>query len=532
MNPIDLSIYASLFWSLCEEMGRSLMRSAFSPNIKERRDYSTALFTPDGHMVAQADHMPVHLGSMGFALQGILGRFPLNAGDMALLNDPYCGGTHLPDLTLIAPVHDDGLLLGYVANRAHHSDIGGSSPGSMPVAHTLEEEGLVIPPTLLVRGGEIVRDSLDWIRANVRVPEEREGDLRAQIASNVTGIRRLVEMVQRRGVDEVRRAFDEVLRYGARTLATTLAEMPCGTFTYEDVLDDDGFGNRDIRIACRLTLDGHRALVDFDGSAHQVEGNLNAVYPVTFAATAYCFRCLMPEETPSSSGCFEHLDIRAPRGSVLNPSAPAPVAAGNVETSQRIVDVVFGALAQALPDRVPASSAGTMNNLAFGGIDPATGKTFSYYETIAGGMGGRPGRPGLDAVQTHMTNTLNTPVEALELHYPLRLRRYALRRGSGGEGLHRGGDGVVRELEILTDAELSILSERRLRGPPGARGGRPGSPGRNRMLTEQGWLELPGKVRRPWKKGEILRIETPGGGGWGSAQADEIGQDAAEFEEG
>ncbi|MBI2943185.1 MAG: hydantoinase B/oxoprolinase family protein, partial [Candidatus Wallbacteria bacterium] len=467
IDAVETSIFASLFSALCEEMGAALMLSAFSPNIKERRDFSTALFSPEGRLVAQAAHIPVHLGSMGFALRGVLGALELGPGDMAVLNDPYLGGTHLPDITVVAPVHAGGRLAGYVANRAHHSDIGGRTAGSMGAATCLTDEGLIIGPTRLVEAGNVVSPAFDAILAAVRTPDERAGDLQAQIAANRTGARRLAELCAREGSDRAAEAMQAVLGHGRRVALATLGCFPPGSYSAEDFLDDDGLGLTDIPIRCRVTLRPDRFVADFTGTAPQVPGNLNAVFPVTFAAVAYCFRCLMPPRTPSSAGCFEPLEVLAPAGCLLNPERPAAVAAGNVETSQRIVDTVLLALSRALPDRVPAASSGSMNNFAFTGVDPASGQPFSYYETIAGGMGARPGAAGLDAVHTHMTNTLNTPVEALELAYPVRVTRYEVRRGSGGRGRHAGGNGVVREIEVLCDAELSISSERRRREPYG-----------------------------------------------------------------
>lgn len=538
MDAITLAIYSQLFAAICDEMGTALMRSAFSPNIKERRDFSTALFTPDGRMLAQAAHIPVHLGSMGFAVRGVLEALTLHDGDVALLNDPYRGGTHLPDLTVVTPVHATGRLVGYAATRAHHADIGGSTPGSMPVARSLAEEGLIIGPCKLVEAGRINTGVLAPLLAAVRTPDERRGDLDAQTAACRAGAARLAALCDRDGVAAVLESMEAVLAHGERVARAAIAELPPGTYRASDRLDDDGFGHLDLPIVCSLTVEPTGALVvDFSGTAPQTEGNLNAVFPVTFAAVAYCLRCLMPPGTPSSAGCWAPLRLFAPPGTLVNPLPPAPVAAGNVETSQRIVDVVLAALARAVPHRIPAASAGTMNNLALGGTDPRTGRAFSYYETIGGGMGGRPGSPGLDAVQTHMTNTLNTPVESLELHYPLRVERYSLRDGSGGPGLHPGGRGVVREIRALADGVFTLLTERRRHAPPGAAGGLPGKRGRNLLVEGPGATPpagtsstpatpssrhselLPGKVTRAWKAGDLLRIETPGGGGWGPVPA-------------
>jgi N-methylhydantoinase B len=516
-DPITLEIFRALYTSVAEEMGASLRRSASSPNIKERRDYSCAVFDRQARLVAQGDHMPVHLGSMPTAVAAAVAACPMAPGDVVALNDPFAGGTHLPDITLVAPVHgDDGRLRFYVAARAHHADVGGATPGSMGAATDVYGEGLRIPPIRLVRGGEQDPDTTRLLLANMRVPEEREGDLAAQLGAMRTGATRLGEIVDRYGLDEADRYAGLLINYTARHMRARLSEIPDGRYAGEDWLDSDGAGGGPVRIAVSIDVEGDRATVDFTGSDAQVRGPFNAVESITVSAVYYVFRTLVGADVPASAGVLHPVRVVAPEGSIVNALPPAAVAAGNVETSQRIVDALFRALAGALPDVVPAASQGTMNNVTIGGIDPRTGRQFAYYETIAGGMGARPGADGLDAVHTHMTNSLNTPSEALELAYPLRVIRYGVRRGSGGAGRHRGGDGVVREIELLADARVTILSDRRERAPYGLAGGASGSPGRNWLLRGGGTPEpLPGVCSLELRAGDRVRIETPGGGGHG-----------------
>lgn len=520
IDPIRLEVLKNRFVSLAEEMGAALMRTAFSPNIKERRDFSCALFDRHGEMLAQAAHIPVHLGSMPLSVAAALERSDLAPGDMILLNDPYRGGTHLPDVTLVTPVFlDEEKPAFFLANRAHHADVGGMSAGSMPIATEIFQEGLRIPPVKLVRGGEIDTELLALLLANVRTPVEREGDLSAQIAANRTGERRLREIVGQYGLPEVERYGSALLDYGERLMAEVIADIPDGSYAFEDVLDDDGAGTAAIPIRCRITVRGARATVDFTGCAPQVAGCLNAVRAITLSAVFYVFRLLAPEEIPNNAGCQRPVEVLTRPGTVADCTFPAAVAGGNVETSQRLVDVLLGALAQALPQRIPAASAGTMNNLTVGGVDPRSGELFTYYETIAGGAGGGPAGEGASGIQTHMTNTLNTPVEALEHAYPLRVRHYGLRDGSGGGGRQRGGDGVIREIELLGAARLTLISERRASAPYGLQGGGTGRPGRNLLLRDGAVTELPAKVAVEARAGDRLRIETPGGGGWGNPDA-------------
>ncbi|MBI3015529.1 MAG: hydantoinase B/oxoprolinase family protein [Candidatus Tectomicrobia bacterium] len=519
MDPVRLEIFRHRFSAIAEEMGVALCRSAFSPNIKERRDYSCALFDSQGRMVEQASHLPVHLGSMPMSVQSALESMPAwEPGDMVLLNDPYRGGTHLPDLTLVAPVFSAAAdrLVGFVANRAHHADVGGMAPGSLSTAREIFQEGLRLPPLRICRAGEVDEHLLRLILANVRTPEERRGDLMAQVAANYTGQRRLSELLRKEGVELTCEAMVSLLEYSGRMTRAMIREIPDGVYSFTDYLDDDGISEEPVRIAVQITIAGEKAAVDFTGSDPQCQGPVNAVLAVTVAAVFYVFRSLSDPRLPSNSGVLSPIEIRAPRGSVVNAVYPAAVGAGNTETSQRIVDVLLGALAQAIAERIPAASCGSMSSLVVGGVDPQTGEPFTYYETIAGGMGARPDRDGLDGVHTHMTNTMNTPVEALELSFPLRVLRYGLRRGSGGAGSRRGGDGIIREIECLTPATVSILSERRKFAPYGLQGGYPGKPGEN-LLTREGRVEpLPGKVTFCTARGDRISISTPGGGGYGT----------------
>ncbi len=516
-DPIKLEVFKNLFASVAEEMGVALCRTGHSANIKERRDYSCAIFDGRGEMIAQAAHIPVHLGSMPLAVKAAMEGRRVRRGDTIILNDPYRGGTHLPDLTLISPVfgEDTSSPLFFVANRAHHADVGGMAPGSMGVATEIFQEGIRIPPVTLVKGGDLNRDVFDLLLANVRTPEEREGDLEAQLAANETGRRRLLEIVARYGADDTLRYTEELKAYAERMTREAIRRIPEGCYRFEDYLDDDGVTAEPIRIAVAVTVKGGQAVVDFTGTRPQVAGSVNAVYAVTLSAVFYVFRCLVDFDIPSNAGCMVPLTVIAPEGSVVNARPPAAVAGGNVETSQRIVDVLLGALAQALPDRIPAASAGTMSNLVIGGTDHERGRHFAYYETIAGGMGARPTRDGVDAVQTHMTNTRNTPIEALEHAYPLRVLRYEIRRGSGGRGRHRGGDGIRRDVELLTDAAVGLLADRRRFRPYGLRGGESGQGGESILISPGGERPLGSKFHLRARAGEIISIRTPGGGGYG-----------------
>ena len=521
VDPIRLEIFKNLFHSVAEEMGAALRRSAFSPNIKERRDYSCAVFDGAGQVLAMGDHMPVHLGSMPMSVAAAIDALTLVPGDVALLNDPYCGGTHLPDLTMVMPVYTQRSSSPsfYVANRAHHADIGGAHAGSMGLAREIFQEGLRVPPVKILERGQIVPDVMSLILANVRTGREREGDLTAQIAACRIGERRLNGMVAKYGRVEILAYGRHLLDYSAMMMAYALGEIPDGIYLAEDFLDDDGVTNQPLRIAVKIRIKGRRAEVDFTGSAPQCAGSVNAVAAITQSAVFYVFRCLLDEQVPATSGLLRPIRVFAPAGTIVNALPPAAVAGGNVETSQRIVDALLRALAHAIPSRIPAASQGTMNNLTFGGIDPGRGGVpFTYYETIAGGTGGGSGCQGVNATHTHMTNTLNTPTEVLEHAYPVRVRRYAVRQGSGGPGKFRGGEGIVREVEMLTDVQASILSDRRKIPPYGLSGGRSGAVGRNEIIVGDRRRHLASKCTFYASAGTIVRIETPGGGGWGKAE--------------
>jgi len=515
-DPVQLEIFKSLFHSIAEEMGATLKRTAFSPNIKERRDYSCAVFDARGDVVAQGDHMPVHLGSMPLSVKAAIESREIGPGDVVILNDPYRGGTHLPDVTLVSGVFYKRRLLFYVASRAHQSDIGGMSPGSMPLAEEIYQEGLRIPPVKIMTGGKINRDIWEIILLNVRTPDEREGDLAAMLGANNTGERRLMEIVEKYGAREVDRYVREILNYSERMTRHAISAIPDGTYEAEDFLDNDGITDRPIAIRAKVRIRGDRAIIDFSASDRQVEGSVNAVYAITASVVFYVFRTLVGVSIPSNAGGMRPLEIIAPEGTIVNARPPAAVCGGNVETSQRIVDVLYKCLSEALPDRIPAASQGTMNNVTFGGIDPRTGEAVAYYETVSGGMGARPTMDGLSGVHTHMTNSLNTPVEALEHAYPIRIQRYSLRPDSGGRGKWRGGDGIVRRVQFLTKAQITVLSDRRRFSPYGLQGGEPAAPGCNTLIRVNGNQEqLPSKFTRWVEPGDILLIETPGGGGWG-----------------
>ncbi|MEX2160936.1 MAG: hydantoinase B/oxoprolinase family protein [Anaerolineales bacterium] len=512
---IRLEIFKHLFASIPEEMGAVLQRSSFSPNIKERRDFSCALFDAAGEMIAQAAHIPVHLGAMPLSVQSAIQSTVLAEGDMLILNDPYRGGTHLPDLTLIAPIFSGGALVGFAANRAHHADVGGMVPGSMPIARELIQEGLIIPPVKLIQAGAVQQGIWDLILRNTRSPWERGGDLRAQVAANQRGVERFAALIAKYGLDEVRRNGQALLAYTERLTRALISAMPAGRYEFEDFLDDDGIDESPIRIRVAIEISGDHARVDFTGSDPQARGSVNAVYAITLSAVYYVFRCLVDSEVPNNTGSLRAIQVIAPEGSVVNARPPAPVAGGNVETSQRIVDVLLGALANALPQKIPAASQGTMNNTLIGGWDPIRRRAFTYYETIGGGMGARPGLPGPSGIHSHMTNTLNTPVEALEYAYPLQVVSYELRSGSGGAGRFPGGEGLRRDLLLLTDATASLLSERRIGQPYGLAGGAPGGRGENILIRDGEERPLPAKGQMELRAGDVLSIRTPGGGGWG-----------------
>jgi N-methylhydantoinase B len=519
-DPIQLEIFKHLFAAIAEEMGTLLRKTSYSANIKERRDYSCALFDASGRMIAQAAHIPVHLGSMPLSVLSALERFSasnsLEPGDMVILNDPFRGGTHLPDITLVSPVFDSRqILLGFAGSRAHHADVGGMTPGSMPIAREIFQEGLIIPPVHLMRSGKVNQEIMDLILANVRTPRERAGDLWAQIAANQRGDSRLVEMADRYGSELVAETMQQLLVYTERMTRILISALPDGEYAFEDRLDDDGISNQPVPIRVKIHIQGDSAIIDFTGSAPQQAGGINAVYAITLSAVYYVFRCLLGLDVPNNSGCLVPIQVIAPPGSVVNASMPASVAGGNVETSQRIVDVLLGALSQACPEKIPAASQGSMNNLTLGGWDSRRNRPFTYYETIGGGMGARPGSDGPSAVHSHMTNTLNTPIEALEYAFPIQVVEYSIRRGTGGSGKWHGGDGICRSLQVLEDCQVTLLSDRRIFAPYGLAGGESGQLGSNSILRSGQEIKLPGKDSLELKAGDILIIKTPGGGGWG-----------------
>ena len=526
VDPIELAIFQCAVHSIAEEMGAALRRTALSPNIKERRDYSCAVFDGKGRVIAMGDHMPVHLGSMPMSVAAAIVAIDLARGDIAVLNDPYSGGTHLPDITMVLPVFLPGgsTPAFYVSNRAHHADVGGMFAGSMGPAQEIFQEGIRIPPVRIVRGGKVDREMLDLILLNVRTPHEREGDLDAQIGACRVGEQRILELGEKFGEQKLQSLIDELLDYSERLVRAELRTMPAGEFSAEDWLDSDGVTDEPRKIAVRLRFNPEAANVhvDFTGSSLQVAGSVNAVRAITLSACFYVLRCLLQEDAPATEGILRPLTLDTPAGSIVDARPPAAVAGGNVETSQRIVDVLLRALAAAVPARVTGASAGTMSNLTIGGVDirtggPRTCEPLTYYETTAGGMGARPGIDGISGVQTHMTNSLNTPIEALEYAYPFRVRSYGYRYGSGGAGEFRGGDGLTREIELLADAQMTLLAERRKFRPWGLQGGEDGAAGAA-SITKSGTaekMELPGKCSLQINAGDVLRIETPGGGGWG-----------------
>ncbi len=516
MKAVELELFRHLLGSIAEEMGIVLRKTSYSAYIKERRDYSCAIYDERGETIAMGDHMPVHLGAMPMSVTAVREAFELVPGDVALVNDPFRGGTHLPDITAVAGVFLQGKTKPafFVANRAHHADVGGMSPGSMPLAREIYQEGLRIPPILIQRRGKMDRPLLDLILSNVRTPEEREGDLMAQLMALTRGEARLRTLVAKYGTARVRTNTKALQDYSERMMRAALRALPNGVIRFCDYLED---GSRKLPIQVAVTIQHDSAVVDFTGSSPQVDGPVNANLAVTTAAAMYVFRCLITEEVPFTAGILRPIRMVAPEGSIVNARPPAAMAAGNVETSQRITDVILGALAQAAPERIPAASCGTMNNLSLGG-NRADGSPFAYYETIAGGMGASSNGAGHSAVHTHMTNSWNTPVEAFEQQYPLRIERYSVRRNSGGRGRHHGGDGIVREFRFLAPAEVTVLSDRREIGPYGLNGGGSGEVGRNTLLRSgQKPVVLPGKTRFDIAANDVLRIETPGGGGWGKA---------------
>ena len=505
INAIELSLFSSRINAICEQMGAVLQQTAISPNIRDRLDYSCAIFDVDGQLCAQAAHIPVHLGSMAYAMRDIVDQRQWQVGDTVILNDPFQGGTHLPDITFISPVFVKKRLFGFVANRAHHADIGSESPGSMPISKCIEEEGLIISNQLIGMECKLNEDILNELVSGLRNPELSKADFKAQFSVNQKGIDALQSLIELYRQDLFSDYLNALNNYARRLAKESLNSLPTGSYQFSDMMDDDGLGKHDIPIQCEITINQDAIVCDFTGTVNQVSGNINCPISVTAAAVYYCFRCLMPDYLPNCAGSFDFIQIKVPENNLLNASFPAAVAAGNVETSTRVVDVVFGALTKALPEHIPAASHGSMNNIAMGS------NTWSYYETIGGGMGASKQTAGCDSMQTHMTNTLNTPIEILEINYPLRMKEYSVRRHSGGQGLKHGGDGIIRHYEFLEEANVTLLTERRLHAPWGIKGGENGKAGVNRLNQEI----LPAKSSFKVKPNDNLIIETPGGGGYG-----------------
>jgi len=519
MDPVTVEVIRGGLVYAAEEMGIVLRKTAYSHNIKERMDHSCAIFDSKGRLIAQAEHIPVHLGSMSIALKNCLKEidFTLEEGDMVVFNDPYLSGTHLPDITLVAPAYEEKELLGYVVNKAHHSDVGGKAPGSLPGdASEIYQEGLIIPPVRLVRKGDVVKDVLKLILSNVRTQKIRMGDLKAQVAANLLGIRRLREIAQKFGIGVVNEAIDDILDYSERRIRKKISEIREGSYEAEDYLESTGTEDKPVRLKVRVQVKGDEISFDYSGTDPQVNGPVNAVLGVTLAGIYYVLMCITDPTIPMNEGCFRPVSVNVPRGCVLNPVRPAPVGGGNVETSQRNVDVLFKALSKAIPQKVCAAGQGTMNNVCVGGID-ASGKQWVFYETIGGGYGGRQGLDGVDGVQVHMTNTMNTPIEAIEASYPVLFLRYELRKDSCGAGKWRGGCGIVRSWKLLGErASLSLMAERHKIAPWGLFGGKPGATGRAFIIKPDGSkLELPSKCTVTMERGDIFVILTPGGGGYG-----------------
>ncbi len=535
LDPISFEILKNSLISIAEEMGVVLRKSSFSPNIKERRDYSCALFNASGQLVAQAEHIPVHLGAMPYSVQAVLKEFKddLSEGDDIILNDPYRGGTHLPDITMVSPIFFKEELVGFAANRAHHSDVGGVAPGSMSaLSRDVNQEGIRIPPIKIWTGGKPNWQILDFVLSNVRTPDERLGDLRAQRAANLVGAKRLVELLKKSRASTVETGMDQLIDYSEELMLKKIRELPRKSSSAVDYLDDDGFGTTNIPVMVKVTINRQSMAFDFSGSAKQVQGPLNAVYSVTLSAVYYVVRCVTDPSIPANAGCFKPIEVKTLSGTIVNAEPPAPVAGGNVETSTRIVDVSLKAFSNIIPERVCAACQGTMNNVTIGGIDPRTGKYFTYYETIAGGFGARYTKDGVDGIHSHMTNTLNTPVEALESAYPLRIKKYELVRGSGGRGKFRGGLGIRRDTEVLAEGStISLMGERQRHGPWGLSGGMPGSPGAYGIVRGNQITSLSSKTTLTASPGDVLTVTTPGGGGYGAPSRrmrEKIRQDRAD----
>lgn len=525
IDSVTLEVFRNKLESVAEEMGQVLIQSAYSPNIKERQDCSTALFDADGRMVAQAEHIPVHLGAMPDAVAAVAAKEP-EPGDAFILNDPFEGGTHLPDVTIVSTLAPAEEVIGYAVTRAHHADIGGMTPGSMPAgAAEIYQEGLRLPGVQIRAGDDLNEDLMAVVLANVRNRTERQADLRAQLAAHDRAEDRLQELIDDHGRGQVEQAFDAIIDYSHDRMTDELAAFPDGTYEARDVLEGDGVTDADIPIEVSITVDGATVDVDFAGTPEQCAGNMNAPLAVAKSAVYFVVRSITDPGIPPNHGSYIDIDVSAPEGTVVNPTPPAAVVGGNVETSQRLTDVVFAAFAEATPERVPAHSQGTMNNLIIGSRGRGG---FTYYETIAGGFGARPDKDGMDGVQVGMTNTLNTPIEALEAEYPFTVEEYAFREGSGGDGQYRGGLGLTRSLTVETDAVVSLLTERRRHQPAGAEGGEPGSVGENLVDGER----LPAKTTRDIEAGATVTVRTPGGGGYGDpSERDESAHETDRLDE-
>jgi len=521
LDSITVEVIKGALTYAAEEMGIVLRNSAYSPNIKERMDFSCTLFDHKKRLVAQAEHIPVHLGSMQLAVQKGLERFKgkLENGDMILFNDPYISGTHLPDITLICPIFHENKIVAYSANKAHHSDVGGKAPGSMAGNATeIYQEGIIIPPVKFVKRKSIDKEIASILLSNVRTPEIRLGDLRAQMAANLLGKQRVLELVDRYGVETLHKAMEEIMNYSERRMRIEISKIPKGSYSAEDYLENTGTSNKKVKIKVTITIKKNQLLIDYTGTDKQVKGPVNAVLGVTLSGVYYALRCLTAPAIPMNDGCYRPVIVHVPEGTLMNPTPPAPVAGGNVETSQRNVDVLLKAFAQILPEKVCAACQGTMNNIAVGGINPENGKPWTFYETIAGGFGGRRGIDGVDAIHTHMTNTMNTPIEAIETVYPIRFLKYELRKDSGGPGKWRGGVGLERSWMLLApSATLSVLAERTKIPPWGLYGGKNGAKGEYYVIKPNGKrIKLKSKCTVGIEKGDVFVVRTPGGGGYGN----------------
>lgn len=513
VDAVTLEVVRNACEAISEEMNAGLVRTSYSPNIKDRKDCSCAIFDSSGEMVSQAENIPVHLGAMPFSVREAVDTFEFDAGDSVLLNDPYRGGAHLPDFTLVTPVFAGDELVAFTANRAHHSDVGGVQAGSVSAEPTeIIQEGLRIPPVKLYGGGELNEDILDIILSNVRTQDERRGDLRAQQAANETGRKRFLELVEEYGKNRLEGVLEEVKNYSEKRMCGEIMELPDGVYEYTDMLDGDGYGNQDLEIHVEIEVRGDQVGVDFEGSAPQTKGPVNAVFAVTVSATYYAIRSITDPEIPPNHGCYRPINVDAPSGTIVNAEPPAAVVGGNLEVSQRVTDVVLGAFAGVKPDRVVAGCQGTMNNVTFGSSE---GDSFAFYETQGGGYGGRKGLDGMDGVHVHMSNTLNTPAEVLETTYPLRVERYELRSDTGGAGKWRGGLGLRRDIRVLRSSSFSLLADRRRHPPYGLFGGGDGAVGEDYLLRDGGKTRLDPKSTHELREGDIVSIRTPGGGGYG-----------------